>query len=118
MGEIQRALVTAFLNEFKRIAELRGIDLVDRKKNFDSIAALGLTVANAKAEIMSLSAADYCAGPKVDKDRPGHIWEFGEKIGSTDVYIKLKIAQLPDGEKIAKCISFHAAEFSLCFPLL
>jgi hypothetical protein len=36
-------------------------------------------------------------------------------IGNKEVYIKLKIAQVGK-EKIAKCLSFHVAEYSLCFP--
>jgi hypothetical protein len=47
---------------------------------------------------------------------PGEIWEFGKRIGGNDVYIKLKIAQVGN-DKIAKCISFHKAEFPLSYPL-
>jgi len=37
-----------------------------------------------------------------------------EVIEGKEVYIKLKIADVGRG-KIAKCISFHEAEFPLCF---
>lgn len=77
---------------------------------------LELTRNNAKEEILNLTVADYCGGPEPDKDKPGEIWEFGRLIEDTEVYIKLKIAQVGK-EKIAKCISFHPAEFPLCFPL-
>lgn len=116
MTGLPRALVNAFLKDFKRIAECRGI--VPRNKNIQSMADLSLTETLAKEEIMALSVADYCAGPKPDESQKGQVWEFGKKIGGVEVYIKLKVAELPNGEKIAKCLSFHAAEFPLRFPLL
>ena len=58
---------------------------------------------------------DYCKGPQPDKDRPGDIWVFGKEIAGSEVYIKLKIAQAGT-HKIAKCISFHAAEYPLGCP--
>ena len=105
-----------FLKEFKRIAtEGRGIDIVPRRKNQNSLAKLELNKRNCRDEILNLSVTDYCDGPKPDKDKPGEIWEFGKKISGEEVYIKLKIAQVAN-ERIAKCISFHVAEFPLCFP--
>jgi hypothetical protein len=77
---------------------------------------LGFTKQNCKQEILNLSVSDYCAGPKPDKDRPGVIWEFGKKIRGHDVYIKLKIAEA-GSIRIAKCISFHIAEFPIINPL-
>ncbi len=116
MGETKGALAAKFLKEFKIIATKgRGIDIVSRRKNLDFLAKLGLTKRNCKDEILSLSVADYCDGPKLDKDRPGEIWEFGKRILGQNVYIKLKIAQVGK-ERIAKCLSFHMAEFPLCFP--
>jgi hypothetical protein len=56
-------------------------------------------------------------GPEPDKDKPGDIWIFGKEIEGKEVYIKLKIAIV--GEvRIAKCISFHIANFPLSFPLI
>ena len=117
MNGMQRGLITYFLREFKKIAtEGQGIDFVPRRKNLDSLLELGLTQKNARGEILSLSVADYCGGPEPDRDKPGEIWEFGKAIGSKEVYMKLKIAHVGK-EKIAKCLSFHVAEFPLCFPL-
>ncbi len=116
MGQVKRELAAKFLKEFKMIATKgRGIDIVSRRKNLDSLAKLGLTKRNCKDEILGLSVVDYCAGPKPDKDRSGQIWEFGKRISGRNVYIKLKIGQVGQ-QKIAKCISFHEAEFPLCFP--
>ena len=112
--EIQVAI---FLKDFKKIVtQERGLDIVDRKDNLNSLLQLGLTKKNCKHEILNLSVSDYCAGPKPDKDRPGVIWEFGKKISGYDVYIKLKIAEA-GSVRIAKCISFHIAEFPIINPL-
>jgi hypothetical protein len=64
---------------------------------------------------MTLSVKDYCEGPEPDRDRPSDIWVFGKHIGGKEIYIKLKIAQVGQ-EKIAKCLSFHEANFPLCYP--
>lgn len=93
----------------------RGLDIVSRKENINALADLGLTKKNCKYEIMSLSVSDYCEGPKPDKDKPGDIWVFGKEIDGKEVYIKLKIARVGK-EKIAKCISFHIANYPLFFP--
>jgi len=112
--EIQASI---FLKEFKKIVtQERGLDIVDRKENLKSLLKLGITKKNCKHEILDLSVSDYCAGPKPDKDRPGEIWEFGKKNSGHDVYIKLKIAET-GSIKIAKCISFHIAEFPIINPL-
>lgn len=109
--------VSVFLKEFKSIAtEGRGLYVIDRKKNLLALIGLKLTQKNRKNEILSLSNENYCKGPKPDKDQKGDIWEFGKIINGEEVYIKLKIATIGN-ERIAKCISFHKAEYPLIFPL-
>jgi hypothetical protein len=113
---VKTEAIRRFLREFKQIATAgRGIDIVDRKKNLQSLARLGLTRKNCREVILNLSVDDYCDGPKPDKDRSGEIWEFGQLIEGNEVYIKLKIAQVGK-VKLAKCLSFHVAEHPLCFP--
>jgi len=108
--------VSFFLKEFKKIVtQERGLDIVDRKKNLESLLQLGLTKKNCEHEILNLSVSDYCAGPKPDKDRSGKIWEFSKTIGGHEIYIKLKIAQI-NSVKIAKCISFHVAQHPIAKP--
>jgi hypothetical protein len=107
--------IREFLLEFKDIAVNRRIDIVNRLENMNSMAELGLTKRNCIDEILTLSVEDYCTGPDADKDRPGEVWIFGKRIGSADVYIKLKIAVV-ENIKIAKCISFHEARFPLTYP--
>jgi len=112
--EIQASI---FLKDFKKIVtQERGLDIVGRKENKKSLLQLGFTRKNCKNEILNLSVSDYCAGPKPDKDRPDVIWEFGKNISGYDIYIKLKIAET-GSVRIAKCISFHIAEFPIINPL-
>jgi hypothetical protein len=112
--EIQASI---FLKDFKKIVtQERGLDIVGRQENKKTLLQIGFTKKNCQNEILNLSVSDYCAGPKQDKDRPGVIWEFGKKIQGHDVYIKLKIAEA-GSMRIAKCISFHIAEFPIINPL-
>lgn len=116
MDEAQKKKVGEFLKEFKKIITTgRGLDIIPRRGYIDALAKLGLTKKNCKDEILTLSVADYSEGPIRDRDRPGEIWVFGKCIGGKEVYIKLKIAH-SGNEKIAKCLSFHAAQHPLCFP--
>jgi len=109
--------VALFLKEFKEIVTKgRGLDIVDRQDNINSLLKLGLTKKHCKEEIISLSVEDYYKGPKPDKDRGGTVWEFGKKINEDEIYIKLKIYEV-NSEKFAKCISFHKANLPLSFPL-
>jgi hypothetical protein len=104
-----------FLREFKCIAAKNGIYVISRDKNQQALAELGLTSKNRFDIIMTLSVADYCMGLEPDRDKAGCIWEFGRIVEGRLVYIKLEIAGT-DGGDIARCISFHAAEFPLSFP--
>lgn len=107
--------IRIFLREFKRIIVDRGLDVISRRKNNDALSELGLTRKNRRDEILTISVENYCSGPEPDHDRPGEVWVFGKQIGSANVYIKLKIAQVGE-RKIAKCISFHPAKHPICYP--
>ncbi|MCJ7782753.1 MAG: hypothetical protein MUP41_02400 [Desulfobacterales bacterium] len=113
---LKQAEIRDFLVDFKGImAKGRGLDIVNRLENIDTLAKMGLTKKNLIEEIMTLSVENYCQGPEPDRDRSGAIWVFGKQIGAEEIYVKLKIAQVGK-EKIAKCLSFHAANFPLCYP--
>lgn len=115
MDEVNRDIVREFLIEFKGIVSSHGLHIVQRPVNKDALTELGLTKENVKDEILSLSVADYCTGPEIDRDMPGDIWVFGKTIDGKEVYIKLKIVN-KGGKKIATCISFHPARYPLSFP--
>lgn len=110
--------VVAFLKEFKEIATWRGIDVVPRRENNVALVQLGLTRADRKSIILALVPGNFCKGPEPDRDRPGDLWFFGETVNGNEVYIKLKIADIAGNGKIAKCLSFHKADYRLnyyCF---
>lgn len=108
--------VNSFLKELKAIITSgSGLFMIPRASNNATITMLGLTRKTVELEILSLSVVDYSSGPEQDRDHPGDLWIFGKTINGYEIYIKLKIAEIKD-TKIAKCISFHEAEFSLTYP--
>lgn len=113
MSNASRLQVNTFLRKFKAIVTTgRGLDIIPRPINNETIIMLGLTRETVKNEILGLSVEDYCSGPEPDQDRPGEVWIFGKEINNYDIYIKLKIAVV-NQIQIAKCISFHEAQYSI-----
>ena len=115
LSQLSQIPLAVFLKEFKHLVQTEGLNMVNRLENQQFLADLGLTKENRKDLILSLTIQDYCSGPEADKDQPGEIWVFGKEVGSQEVYIKLKIAEI-GSMKIAKCISFHAARHPLNYP--
>ncbi len=115
MDDLKQLKTALFLKEFKQLIQENGLYIVNRLYNQKSLADLGITKKDCKKEIIGLSVTDYCNGPQPDTDRPGVIWVFGKKIADKEVYIKVKIAPVGT-DKIAKCISFHVAEYPLSYP--
>ena len=116
MTQEKEEAVSRFLNEFKTIARKRGVDFVPRQGFIEMLTLLGITRRICHDELLSLSAEDYYQGPEDDKGRPGEVWMFGKRLEGKEIYIKLKLAKVSK-ETIAKCLSFHPADFPLCFPL-
>ena len=105
--------ITEYLVRVKKLLSEGKYDFVPRRKNMQDLARYGLTITDAKNEILGLVADDYYKGPKRDLDanRPGDIWEFKKHIDGIVFYVKLKIVR-ENGQEILKCISFHEAEFT------
>lgn len=103
--------ISAFLENAKRLISSGKYDFIPRRKNMQSLAAHGLTIADAKEEILGLLVSDYYKGPKQDFDRPGVIWEFKKNVGGVQFYVKVKIVQ-ENGEDILRCLGFHEDEFA------
>lgn len=111
-----RAQVERFLTNFKEVANSEGSWHLERR-NWDSLAELGLTEVLAKGEVVGLGVEDYSDGPIAD-DNPlvrGNVFIFGKDIDGIEVYIKLKIVHIED-KRIARCLSFHPAERRLEHP--
>jgi len=108
--------VRDFLLQFKQaVTQGSGVDIAPRRGTLRTMSQLGLTKSNLEDLLLSLSVADYCKGPEQDRDRTGHIWVFGKQVEQQEVYIKLKVFDV-NGARLAKCISFHIAEFKMKYP--
>lgn len=104
--------IVLFLTKAKKLLTTGKFDFVPRRKNMQSLAQFGLTIADAKNEISELVVGDYYKGPKNDLDpnRPGDIWEFKKNIDGIQFYVKIKIVQ-ENGQDVLKCIGFHKDDF-------
>ena len=112
-GSARPSQVTLFLVLFKGLAQDR-FKFVDRQGSLETIAQLGITVAQAKQEILGLTYQDYYRGPLPDLDHEGEkFWEFGRIISGKEVFIKLK-AKAEQG--IALCFSFHVPKKPMEYP--
>jgi len=113
MQDAQLWQVKLFLFQFKEFAQ-DNFKFVEREKCLDTIARIGITVLQAKAEIMGLTHEDYCRGPIPDTGpKGGELWEFGKTIEGGEIFIRLKVVLQ---NKMAKCQSFHIAEKPLQYP--
>ncbi len=105
--------IILFLEKAKRLLSTGKYDFVPRRKNMQALAQHGLTITDAKIELLDLVVGDYYKGPKqdFDPDRPGDIWEFKKQIDGKQFYVKVKITQ-ENGEDILKCLGFHEDDFA------
>jgi hypothetical protein len=105
--------IALFLERAKRLISVGKYDFVPRRKNMQALAKHGLTIFDAKSEILGLVVGDYYKGPKQDLDpnKPGDIWEFKKNIDEIQFYVKIKIIQ-ENGEDILKCLGFHEDDFA------
>lgn len=105
--------IVTFLQKVKRLITTGKYDFVPRRKNMQALAQHGLTIIDAKFEILELVVGDYYKGPKQDLDpnRPGDVWEFKKDVDGTQFYVKVKIVQ-ENGEDILKCLGFHEDDFT------
>lgn len=105
--------ISAFLVRAKDLMTKGKYAFVPRGKNLQALSDHGLTIADAKDEILGLVVRDYYKGPKQDFDpaQQGYIWEFKKDVDGEQFYVKLKI-QNQGGEDILKCLSFHEDDFS------
>lgn len=109
--------VEEFLREARELIVQNRIFLVPREQNLLWIEELGLTIEQLWETVGRLSVNNYSAGPEEDRDGSGtYLWIFGGTVEKQATYIKLKIEEHRRG-KILKCLSFHAAQFALGYPL-
>jgi len=105
--------ITLFLLLFKELSQ-DAFTFAERKKSLNTMARLGITIPQAKKEILGLTYQDYYRGPIPDRGpKGGQFWEFGKTICGEQVFIKLK-ADLEHG--VAICFSFHIPEETIEYP--
>ena len=105
--------VTFFLMLFKKLSQ-SDFTFAEREKSLDTMARLGITIPQAKEEILGLTPQDYYRGPIPDTGpKGGEYWEFGKTICGEQVFIKLKA----DTEhNVAICFSFHIPDRTIEYP--
>ena len=109
----QQWQVTLFLMLFKELSQ-NAFTFAERKKSLDTMAHLGITIKQAKEEILGLTYQDYYRGPIPDtSSKGGEYWEFGKTICGGQVFIKLK-ADSKHG--VAICFSFHIPDKTIEYP--
>ena len=108
--------VERFLSDLKTKLSVFGMNIIERKKNRETMAELEILNTNTFCidEIKKLKAENYFRGPVKDTENQGLYWEFGTFIKSREIYIKINYG---NENKPCLLISFHFAEFSISYPL-
>jgi len=110
----ERFRVTLFLSLMKAAATSQFV-LVQRKKNLDTLALLGIGLAEAKERVLSLVPDDHVSGPTSDEKRPSdEVWVFGLRVEGQEIYVKVCVITEP---LLCTCISCHHPERPLSYPL-
>lgn len=104
--------VEAFLRQFLPKMDIWGIILIDRKKNMEAMAALGITFTATKEIIKDIHTIDYVE-TIINVFSYGDMWVFGKDIDGKEIYVKVAMGR-PNTSTI--CISFHLAEHPLRYP--
>jgi len=114
MRDAQPWQVTLFLFQFKEFAQ-NVFSFYAREESRDTIARLGITIPQAKKEILGLTYEDYYRGPIQDTDpkKRGEYWEFGKTICGQEIFIKLKTVSK---HGVAICFSFHIPGETIEYP--
>lgn len=108
--------VEQFLAQFKMKLEVFGVFFLDgREKNAQALLDLNISRLERMAVVKSIEVEDYSEGPIRDVlNDYGEMWVFGKDVNGQEVYIKITMGR-PNLNAI--CISFHAAEHAMRYPL-
>ena len=104
------AAIQKVLADMRLAIDSNKFQFVPRKKNMDTLAKLGLTWQDAKAEIYTLSEREYRRGPMLDTAdySSERFWEFKKRVEGEVIYIKFKVLYQDDGS--VRLVSFHIDE--------
>ena len=108
-----------FLEEFRQIMKTFGFQLIERYDEAKTqVDVLVGTPLNAESIIMNnLNYTHYNKGPERDHYfEDNNVWFFGYEEHGKMIYIKLSDHYGDKPHKLAKCLSFHEAEFDMDLP--
>ena len=105
-----------FLKDFKELMGQGHYYVKEHHKNIQALRDLGINARLRDELILSVAMDDYSSGPKPDEYHPGYYWVFGKNLDNVEIYIKLKIVSLNNGNEKAVCLSFHPSEHPLKYP--
>lgn len=100
--------VSSFLVSVRKALAEGSFVLIDRSKNLEAVARLGITP---KEEVRTLVYQDYDRGPLPDHDGNGFVWEFIKDLGDDELYVKLKM-----DSRGCVCISMHESDGPITLP--
>jgi hypothetical protein len=101
-----KVTICDYLKGFKaRMVAQAGLHLAHRKQCLDSLALLGLTVADLESAVLELTEENYSEGPKHTRgiDCAG-VWFMTDFENGRRAYVELMI-----DAHFAKCLSLHPA---------
>lgn len=100
------AEVKEFVNRFLPKFDVFGVIYINREKNEEALAALGITRSMRDDVVRSINTTDYVE-TIIDELSFGDMWVFGKDYSGEELYIKISLGK-PNHSTI--CISFHKAE--------
>jgi hypothetical protein len=104
------------LKDFKELMGQGHYYVKEHHKNIQALRDLGINARLRDELILSVAMDDYSSGPNPDEYHPGYYWVFGKNLDNVEIYIKLKIVSLNNGNEKAVCLSFHPSEHPLKYP--
>ena len=85
---------------------------VDRDKNLQGLADLGLLRSELPDLLRGLTVDDFSQGPLLDdRGRQRYWWVFGPERDTIVIYLKIAVAQ-----NRVECLSLHPAEHPMEYP--
>ena len=113
MKYAEKCQINLFLFQFKEFAQ-NVFSFYPREEGRDTISRLGITIKQAKEEILGLTYEDYYRGPIPDTSpKGGEYWEFGKTISGEEIFFKLKTNS---EHRVAICFSFHKPKETIEYP--
>lgn len=104
------------LKDFKELMGQGHYYVKEHHKNIQALRDLGINARLRDELILSVAMDNYSSGPNQDEYHPGYYWVFGKNLDNVEIYIKLKIVSLNNGNEKAVCLSFHPSEHPLKYP--